>query len=67
MLPLKVVVVIEAVFWLRIPPPSWPELPVKVLSDTVSGPLLSIAPPEEPVAAGAELPLNVVPLTVSGP
>ena len=37
------------------------------LSDTVSGPLLLIAPPEVPVAAGEELPLNVARVTVSEP
>src|SRR5579875_2830506 len=69
-LPLNVLSVIVAaapVLWLKIPPPSWPELPVNVLNDTLSDPLLLIAPPEVPVADGAELPLNVVRVTDSAP
>src|ERR1039457_6155524 len=56
-----------AVFWLKTPPPSCAELPVKVLVVTDSVPLLSIAPPEVPVVAGEELPVNVLPATDSVP
>ena len=56
-----------AVFWLKIPPPSWAVLPVNVLVVTVSVPLLLIAPPEVPLVAGELLPENVEPEMLSVP
>src|ERR1017187_931212 len=52
-----------AVFWLKTPPPSCAELPVKVLVVSVSTPLLLIAPPDVPLSAGDESLLNVLPVT----
>src|ERR1700730_3364969 len=64
---LNVLLVMVAVFWLKIPPPSWAVLPVNVLVVTVSVPLLLIAPPEVPCAFGEELPENVEPETLRVP
>src|SRR5215469_4162422 len=66
-LPVKVSLVIVAVFWLKTPPPSCAVLPVNVLVDRFSVPLLLMAPPDVPLVAGAELPVNVLPVTVSVP
>ncbi len=67
MLLLNVLLVMVAVFWLKIPPPSWAVLLVNVLLDTVRVPLLLIAPPEVPLADGEELPENVEPEMLSVP
>ena len=63
----KVSLVIVAVFWLKTPPPSCAELPVNVLVDRFSVPLLLMPPPDVPVDDGAELPVNVLPVMVSVP
>ena len=67
MLLLNVLFVIVAAAWLKIAPPSWPVLPVNVLVDTFSVPLLLMPPPDVPLDAGAELPVNVLPEIVSVP
>ena len=63
----KVSLVTVAVFWLKTPPPSCAELPVNVLVDRFSVPLLLMPPLDVPVDDGAELPVNVLPVTVSVP
>ena len=66
---MNVLLVIMAVAWLKIAPPSWPVLPVNVLVDTFSVPLLLMPPPDVPLDAEgiAELPVNVLPEMVSVP
>src|ERR1700722_2641346 len=63
----KVLLVTVAVFWLKTAPPSCAVLPLNVLVDRLSVPLLSIPPPDVPLDDGEELPVNVLPLTVSAP
>ncbi len=48
-------------FWLKMAPPSVPELLAKKLVVTVNVPLVSIAPPVVPEVAGEEFPVKVLP------
>src|SRR5947209_4278782 len=66
-LPANVSLVIVAVLWLKTPPPSCAEFPVKVLPDRFSVPLLLMPPPDVPDDDGAELPVNVLPEIVRVP
>jgi hypothetical protein len=63
----NVLVLINAEFWLKIPPPSCAEFPENVLVETVKLPLLSIAPPDVPLVAGDEFPVKVLAVTESLP
>src|SRR5580693_3775234 len=63
----KASLVIVAVFWLKTPPPSCAELPLNVLVDRFSVPLLLMPPPDVPLDDGAELPVNALPVMVSVP